>query len=427
MQKYSALPLGEKLKQLRNAKGLSQENLAKAVNSSESTISRIEQGQTECSMELLEAIKKYMGIDKAPLLKHELIVYEDKVWILNDYANSNRTADARTMQKTMFPIEELPFEHDLTMLYSMVETRLLFQEGNVTAGEEQLKAVETGLEEASVEVNQLYHRNCGFLFGTRGDIKTALMHSLKALNYISEALKPPPALYYNIGGLYAELSRPFHAIKYLERAEIEFNQERTNTIGPLTGHLLGVCYMHVRELDKAKERFDITLAHARSINNELAIGSVLQALGSLSAYANNFKDGLIYSEQALTYLPQHTPHYLYALANKATLLMKMKSFTEFQEVVEAGRLLAKGNEGFTVLFESIWHTMSLKNSESSNYIENVTIPYFKGSTGSLKYAALDYCDILEAHYKKNGSQKKALAIAAITRDIYKEMMFGTSD
>ena len=116
MIKYSALPIGEKLRLVRVAKGLSQENVANATKSSISTISRIELGQIECQATMLLAIKKCLDVNEAPLREHELKVYEDQIWLINSLADAQRTSEARDKQSKMFPIAELPFEQDLNLL-----------------------------------------------------------------------------------------------------------------------------------------------------------------------------------------------------------------------------------------------------------------------------------------------------------------------
>jgi hypothetical protein len=37
---------------------------------------------------------------------------------------------------------------------------------------------------------------------------------------------------------------------------------------------------------------------------------------------------------------------------------------------------------------------------------------------------LDYCELLENVYEKKGNKIKPLEIAAITRNVYKKMLFG---
>ena len=70
---------------------------------------------------------------------------------------------------------------------------------------------------------------------------------------------------------------------------------------------------------------------------------------------------------------------------------------------------------------------TISNKQSSDYLEETAIPYFRAQGGFRNYTTLEWCNALEAAYKKRGLTKKANAIAAITRDIYREMVLGPGD
>jgi transcriptional regulator with XRE-family HTH domain len=63
------LDLGFHIKKLRQNKGLSQQTLADHIGVKKSTITRLEQGQTNASICLLKAISKGLDMDLSVLLK----------------------------------------------------------------------------------------------------------------------------------------------------------------------------------------------------------------------------------------------------------------------------------------------------------------------------------------------------------------------
>ncbi|MCL2362965.1 MAG: helix-turn-helix transcriptional regulator, partial [Defluviitaleaceae bacterium] len=130
MELQSNLPLCKKIAQLRKSKGVSQASLAEAVDRSIMHISRIERGEAECEGEMLEIIKKVLGIENAPLTELELKLYEDRLWVLYDYLNANRVHEARKMINEMADILELPFEKNLSFIYLMMEFILCTKEYN---------------------------------------------------------------------------------------------------------------------------------------------------------------------------------------------------------------------------------------------------------------------------------------------------------
>jgi len=120
--------LGERLRQIRDAKGMSIETLAQEINSNKSTVSRIERGETSVSAENMAKIRKALGIEKVPLLEHELQLYKDRLWVWNDLLEADRVADARAMQEEMAVLLDVPFEHDLYTLYHAIGLWLLCRE-----------------------------------------------------------------------------------------------------------------------------------------------------------------------------------------------------------------------------------------------------------------------------------------------------------
>ncbi|MCL2360542.1 MAG: helix-turn-helix domain-containing protein, partial [Defluviitaleaceae bacterium] len=113
MKDCSSLSLGEKISIIRKAKGLSQDNIAHILNTNRVAISRLENGETEWSAEVLATVKEFMGIQKHPLLEHEIRVYSDCLQVWKTLIIRGRFAEAKAMQEEMAIILDLPFEHDL--------------------------------------------------------------------------------------------------------------------------------------------------------------------------------------------------------------------------------------------------------------------------------------------------------------------------
>ena len=398
MQKYSNLSLGEKLKQIRVAKRLSQENVAKGVNTSESTVSRIEQGQTECSMEMLTAIKDYIGVAGAPLLEDELAAYESQLWVLNELVAARRITDAKAMQKKMFPIRELNFEQDLSILYSMIEARLMSIEGNLDGAEIHLNDVKNIIKDASIENQHLFHRNIGFLAFFRGDLKISLGHFLQVLDLQTDTLKPDASIYHNIGCIYRYLGQPFHALRYLEQALWKFDGDRTHMLRLYIVSALSECYAVVGEVDNAKKAAVETLMHVQSVNDEAGINYALGLNGFICRIMGNLEESLSFYSKCLLAFPKDSPEYVIFLCSKAIVLNEMKKRSQAKEVISEGKSLAKENEWLTIFLESIDHSMNLNNSKSVNYIENIAIPYLRASANNYKNSTVSY--IISATYYK---------------------------
>jgi len=104
MKNTTPLSFGEKIKQIRIAKGLRQEELAKAINTAQNFVSRLESGEAKYDDRMLEIIREFYGIENAPIFDHELETYRNRLWVCNDLVNANNLHDAKVTLDTLSPI-----------------------------------------------------------------------------------------------------------------------------------------------------------------------------------------------------------------------------------------------------------------------------------------------------------------------------------
>ncbi|MCL2528169.1 MAG: hypothetical protein FWE42_07080 [Defluviitaleaceae bacterium] len=420
------IPLGVKIKQIRVFKGFSQESIANSIDSTVMRVSRIERGQTECDKATLNAIKKALEIENAPLTEHELEVYKSRLWVWYETINIKGVPEARDMQNDLFPITALPFIDEIAMLYSMIETRILSLEGDILAAEERLDAAKAYVSEANNDVSNelkfLYIRNKGFVYNAHGQYEKALVLYMKLLELERNVIKPGPDILSGIGFLHCNMGRPFCAIWYFEKALSGLKDDFISIRKSDIGISLGECYMMVGGITKAKALLETSLTHARSLNNKASIGRALSSLGYLYTLTESYDKALKYCGDALEYLQDNTELYITALYNKANCLQKMKEFERCADVLTEGKTLAEGNEGLVILLETVNHVMNIKDDGAADFLENEAIPFLR--KGVHRHIALHICEMLEQYYKKRGAQRKALLIAVTSRDIMKEMAYG---
>jgi len=440
MKSVSSLSIGEKIKHVRNAKGISQENMSHAIKSSKSYVQRLEQGQVECSPEMLAKIKKFLEIENAPLLEHELIIYKNRIWMWDDLISARRLVDAKAMRSELSSILDLPFEHDLSLLFSMTDVRLMFiTEQNIPVVEEKLTAAEALLVGASNEVQYMFHRNKGFFYSIHSDYKNGLQHYLKAIDIVSDDIKPDMAIYTNIGMMYMGIGKPYHAIMYLKDALQGYGGDRTHIIRTHTSSMLAMAYMTIGEHRKAKKLFDESLVQAKNMNDGMVMGLTLSNMSVLNIKMGNYEEGVKLCDQALEYCINKNHQstvsinndegrgnslQIMLLFNKGLGLLKMKEFDKCRETLEHGLALAKDDTRSSIIFNTLEHLMTLNNNSSMGYLEEVAIPYLRTGGGLDKLLALDICKEIETHHKKKRAKTKATAIAAVARDMYEEMFLG---
>jgi len=403
------LSVSEKIKQIRKAKGLSIENLASVAKCSNATISRIENGQGEYSPEMVDAIKKYMGVEGAPLLEHEIDAFKDKLIVWKELVNAERVVDARAMQATIFPIYELPFEHDLSLRYNMIEVLLMLKEtyilhdGNKSYAvdgtpydrsrayqvmEEKMSDASAYLDKASNETLSMYHSNKGFLCMIQNNIKDALEYYLKADEYIDGT---NAGILSQIGNMYHFLSQPCMAIIYGERAKSVYALGRTHISKSVIDNRLALYYMHIKKYSMAKKIFESSLAQAKSINDNLQSGMALANLGLIASYTKMHDESARLFDEAFACMDGFPPIQKHILHGKALNLYKMKKYRECEAVLAQGDAMADAGEEIAILYESLRCLVKIatkKDSLATDYIENTAIPYLLNNGASLKLDGL---------------------------------------
>jgi len=426
----SALSIGEKIKEIRTTRGFSQENLANAIGKSITYVSRLENNDAEVDNKTLEAIKEYMGIEKAPLLELELEIFINRLWAWNELLYTGRWSDAEALQDELSPILNLYYEHELVMLYKLVLARRLLHETNYSTVEEYLREAEATLEETSVDIRFLYHRHKSVLVGVRGDHVNSLSHALKALEINDEHQRQDIRLICHVGRCYLNLGQRINALQYLERARREYSPDLPQQLIYMVDTMTSDIYLHLGELDKAKRVLDITIVRAKGLNDKIAVSMAQYMMGLVCYKMGNFKECVEFYDEALAFFESapdaigiRTNH-IGILVDNAHGLFALKDYAGFDEAINQARTLAEGDEGLIIQVEGARHLANLNDSNSTNYLESVAIPYYRANGGRFIMATLDTCMALEAIYRKKRAGKKADAIAIIMRDTYEEMIFG---
>jgi len=434
MNPYSNLHLGEKIYSIRTAMGLSQDNLAYALNTTKMSVSRLERGETQCSEATLVAIKKFLGIEKAPLLDHELQIYRSRIQVWQELIGVDRLDEARAMQSEMAVILNLPFEHDLYQLYLATECWLLNREYNFEDMAAKLSALEEILDNSSAEVLNIYHRCKGFLCMVQGEHKNSHTHLTKALAYAEACMKTDVAALFTLGQLYYTLGKIYQAIICFELVRAQSNDSLVHRRGMWLYQKLAGCYCVVRDYSKAEALFNAALAKARALNDEETIGDVLSNMGTLYVLMGQIDKGMAIIEQGLEYIASNTGMHVHTLLNKVDCLISINEHDKCREVLEHIKAMLdqglqcdlsfmQGRAEFDTFIELAEHQLNLDDINSVKYIQDVAIPNFRAS-GSTLHTAILLCERLEAYYIKKRTKTKANAIAAVARDIYREMYEG---
>jgi len=430
----SELSIGEKIKHMRQAQGISQENIAHALKYSQTTISRIESGLADYDKEMITALKKYMEIETAPLLDYEVAAYRNRLLAWGELVADNRIVEAQAIKDELAVILHVPYEADMILFYTMVETRMLFIEGEYKLAHEKLLKYPTLPGDAGTETQYLYHYNYGFLYiNVTREFKKALHHLRKAFDMRSGDIQRDLSLYTHLSSAYVNLCKPVRAIVHLEQAIREFGVQRTNPALIAMTLQLAYCYSLTGELKLAKKLATPIIEQLRGLDSPLYIHAA-SVLAKICILTGDLDESYEYSTRAYALLQAHSAPkkeyiqaYITVLATMALCLLELKRNAEFETVIETGKSIVEGNTTFTMLFDSIGHLATLRDPVSTDYLENVGIPLLTSASMVTRDFALWMCGKLEQHYNNRGLSKKTMAIAALSRDIYRDILWGGAD
>jgi len=400
------------------------DNIATAIGRNPSFVSRAERGQVGMDVGILFAIKKSMNIENAPLFDYEIETFKGRLYYWRELIRNRRMDEAKNVQDELIVILDMPFEQNLISLYRMIEARFLMTNHNFEAAGKILALYEAQLAEMDAESRFLYYHNWGSLGFYEKDFKKSLGFYLQSFDILNEnpSLSKDSGLLFNIAACYSKLCLPLKAIRFAELACEVHTDEPTNILGSQIDNLLGGNYSSIGETKIARHFFEKSLKKARNINSELSIGMALHNLGLANEREGKITEAKEFYHEVLPYYQKHKDLLLGAHYRIIRCLIKENDFRQAKDMLEEIASQHTYNENQLILFKSLAHIMTLKDNASSNYIEKTTIPHLLNANDYFR--ALDYCELLEAHYKKKGAIKKLLAVTEILRDIYKHIIFG---
>jgi len=432
--------LEERIKTLRLARGLSQENIANIAGTSVIAISRIERGQGKCSPEMLEAIKQGLGLENAPMTDFEIEVYTSRLWTWNELLSAGRKDEAAVLQKKLAPILKLPYEKELCLLYSLTETRALHNhiQGDCTVVAEKLDLVKAGIDTASIETKHLFHRLKAGMYYIRGDNKASIRHYLKTLDLCSVNMKADAALYYNLGTAYFIYGKPLSAILHLEQCRREYNNDIFNHTAHKAAHMLALCYMGMENYSKAIALFEEAIIIERRLKDDLSETQSLACLGTVFLRAKKYDKALKCIELVFSLTNDNDAasfkiQRIAGLICKAECMYKLGKPEKVPELYESAKSIVQSLENLipidltqSKMFLTVMECIRLKaagnKTEYYYYLENEALPlYLANKSGTLFHIIIDICEELETYYRKKRFSKKADSFGLIARDIYKSM------
>jgi len=414
------LSVEEKIKEIRKAKGVTQKMLSKALDCGEATINRSENSGRPYTEGEIIAIREYLGVTELPLFDKEIAVYKEKVYVWIDRIRNELLNEAKKMREELSIIEQLPFETDLIMLFKLAGVRLLLKEGDFISSEEVLEWAKPFLGDTTEENQYHFHYATGSLHMYQRNPKDALQAYMLADSIELGSFKRENNLKFNLAICYAKLGKYVLAIGLLEHIYNDIDHEISSIDGLILDTNLGINYMRMNHIQKARGFFDKVLASAKRMGRKTSAGFALHNHGCICWKLGEFEKAVEYFDKASVNFSVGDNHYLENQYFKISCLIALKSHQSEKEL-ENTITLAKDNHHYLMLLNSLPHLMTMDEA-SMEYIEKTTIPYLLDKYEYFK--TFGYFEILEKTYLKKGGKMKSLEIAKRAYDVHKLMTRG---
>ena len=413
------VPIGEKIKALRMARGFSQEQLALSINIVRSSLSAMETGAANCPLNMQWAIKNALDAKGIPLTEPERQGFKDRLYVWYNLFRESKFESAKKLQEELSVITLLPLDIELNALYRLFCAGSSLRQNEVDIAREAISAVEAHVDGFSSELLYHYYFSKGTLACRDDDYKAGLDFYLQARSLSEHNPGKNSGLPYSIAYCLSRLGYAVSTIFFLENFGETAMREKLDTSSFPIKNLLAVNYIRIKRFHKAKELLMecFTLATTETQKNTAVVN-----YGYLYYSTGDWSTAIMYLDEALNYWPQSSWQYLEALYLKVWCLINLGNMEMYNDLIVEGQKLSEDNETYTILFHSLEKVAEMSVGGDISYIEDVTIPYLLSEPRSIR--AIHYCTLLKAHYEKKGSIKKMLYLEKIINSISKDILEG---
>jgi len=422
-----------KIKLLRKAKGLNQDELGDLISGSQGKISKIEVDDTGYKADEIDIFRELFDIVDMPLTVDECAIFYEKLRIWRMLIKDDRLTEAEEYQKKLYKVVNLePCDPDMAIYYRLLEISLLYAKEDLDTAKDKLNYLGGVIKKMSTDNLFFYYQRLGYLSLLRGDNKEAFDIYMKAYEIIddvkSASQDDKDRLCYNIAVCHSRFGTPIRAIKFINKATNFDDEEVAKEVSVSMKMQLAVCYVKISDYDEAEKILNECYIQAKGLENDLLIGLALANLGTLHRRAANYNKAIEHLNQALDILKIGTDYYSWTFYYKVVCMIEKRDFAGASKVIEQEKDLHKTNKAQKILFETLKHVltiskrMTLLNEKSVKYLEEVSIDFFIESNASLE--AVSFYKLLEKYYANSRrhikSNKSKMAIA----DIYEKMYRG---
>jgi len=413
------MTLGQKFRAIREAQGLSLEEVGDRVGYNHSTISRVENDRDDLVDEKVPAIRVALGIDTVPFFDHERESFRTRLRIFDGHLDKREMEEAKKMWERLAAIKLITWEHEFNALYDLFSFKLLMREGKLEEANAIFEKVKTCLDNVGNEVLFHYYHIQGILNVRLELYENAFDFYMKALEVWKDSYGYGRALHYNTAYCAAKLGRIAYAIVFYRKTRKEQPDNEITIPNWAVDMWIAINYIYLGLFEDSKKLMYKCLKDAKKRDDSWQINNAYSNISYFYWKVGDYQTALSYIDDAVSGAREKKEDdiYISALFGKARLLFYIGNITGCIELMAEGKKLAKDNEEYTMRFKALEHMLTIDSRTSLDYLETITIPYFLRTYQIM--LALEYCEFVKEYYekKKQSDTKKALKISALIADI----------
>jgi len=420
------LSMGEKIKQIRQTKDVTQQYLADHLSVTRPRLSQLEMGedsgQGDVSPDLLMQIRKALNLEALPLTVTQREGFKEDLVKWSDVITARKLEKAKELRQKLSVITFAPFDEELNTLFNLIDCKLALSLRDTSTAETILDTVDNkSLDDLPPELLGYYYRNKSAACAFRQQHQDALVYMTKAFK-LKLHVKQDAVLYYGMGLRHYRVGYLRRAKMFLKEALKLCANEQGSVWERYIKYALVRNYIGLKDLDDAEELLCKMHKEAEDSGDNQFLCDVLIYYGYLRRLSEHIPSAIVYLNEAMEYVDKESEQYLEILYQKAQCYIAEGGITVCEEVLEEGKRLSKNNKHHAIMFKSLEHLITLREDESTEYLETVTVPHLLNEVPDYP-VALEYCKVLQEHYeqKTSGTIKKALDREKMITRIYERM------
>ena len=392
----------DKIKAMRHKNGISGGNLAKLLHSSQSSISKIENGVLPISPEMLESLKEITGYAGVPVTEDEINNFRKDLYDFYDTIKNAHLVEAREESNRLQSIIEKCFEEEFKILYCLFDSYLLLRERQHHNAKNKLEYLTDKLYTLTDEQQYFYYY---FYAGSiYKDYAKSIQYFLKAEKIAEKRGRPETSLYYSLSNMYSRIDYSFKSIMYGEMA-LKMAQNSSDKAYLLNIEAtLAFEYARVGCYQLALNGLYGCLTREKALGDTWRLEITHHNLACVYLYMKDYTNTMKHLNKALGYCNVGDRAYLNNKLHIAYVLIDQNENKKALSLIEEFLPNAQDIPDMLLLLESAKHSLNLNNAYSLAYIEDTSIPQL------LKMGeheeAIRYMHILSNFYKKFSDSKK---------------------